>query len=733
EPGENLPPAGRSLFDFVVSGPGGPGTVPFPFPALVRLIEKRLGGGAAGASVKQVLIPLNRSLQRNAPRPEFFRFPRVVLAVDAEGTAPPGEAALFLRDRLFVGYQEKAGVIEVISYNEAAGRFEFQIVRDYRPGGSPRVVHANRAVCVVCHQNQAPIFARQLWDETNANPQIRAMLAAQGRSFYGVPLDQGVDIPYAIDNATDRANALAAYQRVWRDGCEGGGAAAATDCRANLLVLALQYRLGGSRQVHTRSPRFEAVRVQLAARWRERWPRGLALPDPDIPNRDPLAPLEDRLGAVPVSASTREARLAELVSRSDVHARFEPANPRPPLDTWTVSAETAEALERTIAGLGGFLAAADVRRLDDLLAARAARARLGSSRHAAMCELGLAPREGARHRLAFRCGAAGGGAGPVALDGVVYLEPGRVVGGSIDRVALGEGDEIRDLEVAPGRARMAAGEIAVDLRVVQRESRLRARRGDGSVLERITLRARQRPRARPDGAEQLFPGEATLLTVDDFAAASAAVTRLAARTAAGAADALGPAPFRRARVMAALERELGVGRGIEWCCLDTAGLPAPSLESEAERSPPPPAPGAETVGDPALALFDRYCARCHGTRDPFPPNFLAGPPARVRANLDQCAERIFVRLGMWELGPEARRKAPMPPVHAIRGFDIPLGDWPGHPDLRALRDYAGGVLRAERGREPRVEELMVKNYEHLRACLPAGKAVSGIAPRRERP
>jgi hypothetical protein len=50
------------------------------------------------------------------------------MAVDGEGAPSAARAALLLRRRLFAGYQENAGIIEVISYNEAAGRFEFQVV-----------------------------------------------------------------------------------------------------------------------------------------------------------------------------------------------------------------------------------------------------------------------------------------------------------------------------------------------------------------------------------------------------------------------------------------------------------------------------------------------------------------------------------------------------------------------------------------------------------------------------
>ncbi len=152
----------------------------------------------ASTAAKAVLIPLGRSLQRNSAAPEFFAYPRAVVAADAE---PAGTGDLYLKDRLYLGYQEKANLLEVISYNEDAGRFEFQVVTDYRAGGTPRIAYANRTLCVACHQNAAPIFSRAVWDETNANPRVAALLASQRKDFHGIPVDRGVDVPNAIDDA----------------------------------------------------------------------------------------------------------------------------------------------------------------------------------------------------------------------------------------------------------------------------------------------------------------------------------------------------------------------------------------------------------------------------------------------------------------------------------------------------------------------------------------------------
>jgi hypothetical protein len=138
-PGPNLPPAGRSLFDELFErGPPASSrdaadyALPVPFERLLADLNRRI----APAEATTVLIPLGRSLQRHAADPDYFAAPRVVVAIPEHAGVPDRP---WLQDRLFLGYHADAEIIEVISYNEAAGRFEFPLVEDYRPGRVPRV------------------------------------------------------------------------------------------------------------------------------------------------------------------------------------------------------------------------------------------------------------------------------------------------------------------------------------------------------------------------------------------------------------------------------------------------------------------------------------------------------------------------------------------------------------------------------------------------------------------
>jgi len=273
---DDLPPAGHSRFDQL----NGNAPVPYPFSRLVKKINAQMQHDRSGIPpLKITLIPLGRSLQRNAGAPDFFRFPRVVAAAD--GNTIPGFEPL--KDRLFLGFHEKGQVIEVISYNDTAGRFEFQVVRDYATGKTPQVFYARRSLCLACHQNAAPMFARPLWDETPANPEIARRLRAARNDFYGLKLG-GTDVAYFIDTATDRANLFSVWQTLWRDGC--GVGAAGDACRHEAFAAALDYATAGT------LPAADSLST-LSRNWAKQWPHGLAIPNNDLPNRDPFFPLAD--------------------------------------------------------------------------------------------------------------------------------------------------------------------------------------------------------------------------------------------------------------------------------------------------------------------------------------------------------------------------------------------------------------------------------------------------------
>jgi mono/diheme cytochrome c family protein len=674
--GPNLPPVGRSLFDFAVARQaGGKGVydIPYPFDALVRHIEERAGCAAATRScTQQVLIPLGRSLQRTAASPEFFAYPRVVVVVDREGNAG-GSSGMLLKDRLYLGYQEKANLIEVISYNEAAARFEFQLVKNYRAGDSPQVVYANRNVCTACHQNQAPLFSRRQWDETNANPRVAARLASARRSFYGFPARRGIEVPNAIDNAIHRANLLAVHQFLWREGC-GTQEPEGTRCRAAALSAALQYRLSGERSFDAGAREYrEAVVATFERNASSRWPRGLAVPNSEIPNRDPFVFPEGTSG----------------VAMVHIAARLEPLVPRAPLETWTASG--TQIAKRFIAGLSDFLADADAQLLDEKISQIAAKKNQVPRRtYVSQCELRSAEGE-----LRFQCHSPDHATG-AALEGRVTMREGRAVSGELDSLTVGSDAPLAFLEIDAGRFRQGPSGNTIAFRASSRG--LSARLQDGNAIEAIELHRKSE-----------FVGEATVIVVDDFAPLRTAIAAMAA--AGGDPAPLSAARFSRATVMGALAKALALPPE-RWCCEDVRGFPAAEEEDV-------DAPANAELKTP-VATFEQQCAACHRTPERSPPNFLYGDAERVKSALASCAPRIFVRLSMWDVSPQERDKTPMPPPRASHGGMPSLQEYgPKAEVIDSLKEAAADMLRKEIGRTPTLDGLLAHGYESLRPCLPA--------------
>lgn len=113
--GPNLSTVGRSLFDQIVAKWQAEGKhqgqLPYPFEDLVSA----LGNEDNSSLATGVLIPRGRSLQKDAARPNYFSFPRVVVAFGSKDHGSREIPVLKLQNRLFIGYVEPAEQLEVIS------------------------------------------------------------------------------------------------------------------------------------------------------------------------------------------------------------------------------------------------------------------------------------------------------------------------------------------------------------------------------------------------------------------------------------------------------------------------------------------------------------------------------------------------------------------------------------------------------------------------------------------
>lgn len=676
-PGSDLPPSGHSLFDALLErDPDGEVQVPFPFTALLQRIALQLDAGEPFGGLSIVLIPLGRSLQRHAAGDvEAFHYPRVIAAVTGE--PPPNAPAHhpYLKDRLYVAYHEVANALEVISYNEADARFEFQLVRNYRAGATAQVGYANRTLCLACHHNAAPIFSRQSWDETSASPAVAQRLAATGRSYYGLRWRHGVDVPDAIDAATLRANLFATTQRLWREGCASAGRDAAIACRAEALRQALRYRLGGSRSISLEAPSIRHRLVQpLLATWQQRWPAGLEIPDPQIPNRQPFATLV---------GGERTPADAELPRFADIGAAFDPLALRPPLEHW--HGRSAADVSRFVHVLSMFFSRADIRLIDRQLAA-------SPSPPMIEVDFSCAEREITGQRLDLDCSAPDGGHLLARID----LPAQRPSGGTIDRLVMPGRDSIGSIELAYRQGHDGArGED--DTRTIRFELQRDGsgvRTAGGDAIRQLHLTR----------AMATTPARAVLQLAADLGPLDRAIDALERATFAGSSDALDDLPLRRSAVLEPIFDHLGIRHG------PTPGAWAPPVQSTVPplaRLADPIAPRA--VPWPAdLLAFVRQCSQCHAAATDFPPGFLHGDDAQVRSRIAGCAERMLYRLEMNRHAPDARPKTPMPPpaaAHAARFIQS--------ADLPTMRTTLEGMLAA-RGADSAV--LLARPYATLAPC-----------------
>lgn len=255
----------ETAFDRLYPTDQGALSLPYPFSRLVEDLKAR-----TGAEIQLGFVPLGRSLQRYAADPHYFASPRIILAVIGGGTAGQG-----LRDRLFMGYQPAARAIEIISFDEAEGRFDFAQIDDYGPQGRPVQGEVNEDLCATCHQSRAPIFSAPPWDETNANPRVVAALPA---------MVEGLAVHQDFDGLDQFARSVQ---------------------RANRLLVATQLKriLAGA----------DADSLAKA------FPRGLSVIEPKIPNHDPLALI--------ASGTPADKTL-------ETHGVFAPETPRQPALVW---------------------------------------------------------------------------------------------------------------------------------------------------------------------------------------------------------------------------------------------------------------------------------------------------------------------------------------------------------------------------------------------------------------
>lgn len=682
---ENSDPRGRSYFDYVFSRiEGGKRVydVPYPFQNVLRRVNGYLGyKDGDGEAVSTVLFPMGRSLQRNAALLDsdhydldlFFRFPRIVMAVDKEPKVP---FAHNLKGRLYLGFHEKSKVIEAISYNDEEGRYEYQVVRDYEAGRKPTVVYANRQLCLSCHQNQTPIFSKGPWNESNAHanvadrieaqltkalkneecsPTSGALCTKQGRMFYfGAPTRVDLNVPYAMDVLTDQGNEYHALQKIWLSLCGN------PQCQAWVMKSVFRYLLNGQEGVLDEGDH-RAKLAEFDGRFRERFPHGLKIPSPNVPNRDPLqdrgttqAEIERQLGG-----RRQEVRrgLQEILAQSTVPGELEPLMPRAPVELWTSSEIDARLTNRLIRGLADFFSQEDLKALDRWL--RTSTAKLAGQTFEGKCRVQKTDAAGG---FDVQVVCAPNESLTLALQsGYFSVRGGRVGQGSLEnlffypsssscqrRAAQSVANRMQGVACPAVLKSVPTGTLDGDLLRVTlaRPGGLSARLLDGRSVRALTL--------------DLQSGVLTAEVVGDHEAIDRALEKL--RFVDPVTRKPAQLPFSRKAVLSSLASSLGIP--IE--DPDVAGK-MDTLEKNLEAEADPVMDLSKPVTNP-LKAFVNSCGMCHYNFEGVPPAFLGLKQSSIDdlgkcRRIEACAARILYRIKMRNC-PESAiarfKKNPMP-------------------------------------------------------------------------
>jgi hypothetical protein len=146
----------------------------------------------------------------------------------------------WLRSKFFVGHIKAIKNVEIISFNDEMGRFEFQIIENFGTSKA-KVYYAKRSECISCHKNEGPIFSTTNWGDIFSNIsggilQYREKLKMKDSldilKYFYPGLEASLDSEQ-IDQTFLYSNKLLASQIIWNDGCVQTGYP--VECRRQLL------------------------------------------------------------------------------------------------------------------------------------------------------------------------------------------------------------------------------------------------------------------------------------------------------------------------------------------------------------------------------------------------------------------------------------------------------------------------------------------------------------------
>jgi hypothetical protein len=693
---ENSNPRGRSYFDYVFSKTEQGKRVyevPYPFSKLLDRLSIYLGyspNDENNSPLLKMLFPMGRSLQRNASLTGqtnydenlFYRFPRVVVGVGLENKAP---LALNLKGRMYLGFHEKSQVIEAISYNDEEGRFEYQVVRDYVSGKTPKVFYANRQLCLSCHQNQTPIFSVGPWNESNAHSNVytniesnlkrdlgesrcdgdsaafcyKEQAGAKQYYYFGSPTRIDLNIPYSFDNLTDLGNYFHALQKSWLNLC------ADKDCQRWVLRSVIKYVLSGQEGIYDENGHSQRLQ-KFEKDFQQKFPYGIKIPSPNVPNRDPQADKNLTQAQIEVEAqisakskNTKQS-LQDLLKQNAVAGEVEPLMPRGPIELWNNTEMDQKLSNRMIRGFAEFFSHQDTLLLDRWLAGKSQGAE--SEEFRTICKV-TTQKSADAESFSLVC--------PPSKDGQVLLENMRlsiknnaIESGSLDNLifiapkADGQKCDYRVAQTVQNRvtgqacptvlkALLEGAKQGDTVRVIPyRRDRVHSRLLEGSLVKELVVNV-QTGELRATVVKDIK----RLMDLVDKMEFIDPITKRAALL-----------PFSRKMVMAAVAKSLNIPQ----LNLDEEQK-IESLEKNLDEDEKSEGQIQAEVHNPIDGAM-QSCGMCHYNFEGVPPAFLGLKQSGIDdvqkcERLRVCAARIMYRIKMKNCSPEKVaqfKKNPMP-------------------------------------------------------------------------
>lgn len=264
---------GESVFAKLVKNWNG--KVPTPFPALIYEVRD-----SYNATLHSQLFPKGRSLQREL---SDFANPRVLVSY-SDSKSSHHAINEVIDNRLFISYVKNGDQLEVISYNDQEGQFDFFTVDSYvggaAAGRTQKIFKEDRFTCTVCHQNGGPIFTEEDWSESNSGDETISKLAKVhnikehdlGTLYEGVPIISTFGKSNVFDETTDIGNGFLGIQTFWKQACPQQGSMR-DRCRRLMLALGIEASWNSHTRIFAPIDSQSAYWKELWFIWQKSWPK----------------------------------------------------------------------------------------------------------------------------------------------------------------------------------------------------------------------------------------------------------------------------------------------------------------------------------------------------------------------------------------------------------------------------------------------------------------------------